>query len=388
MKLVALSEVCEIVNGGTPKTGVEDYWDGDILWITPKDLGKEINKSTEYTKRTLTQAGIDGSSAKVIPANSVVLSTRAPIGYLVINSKPMSFNQGCKGLIPKSNLDVNYLYYFLRHSKQRLNDLGTGTTFPELSNKALSSVTLPLPPIEQQRLIVVKLDAAFEKIDQAIKLAKSNMDNSQQLFENYILSTINAKEWEWEKLSGIATYFNGLTYKPTDVSASGTIVLRSSNVQDDRLDLNSLVRVTSSIKEKLIVQDGDILMCSRNGSKRLIGKTTMISSVEELMTFGTFMMIVRGRYNPYLIWFFKTKLFRTQLIRGEVTSINQITRYMLDDIMVPLPPEKDYQRVAGEFRDLFEKTRLLKKLYERKIKHLASLRQSMLNRAFSESDVK
>lgn len=177
MKTVKLGDVCTIVNGGTPKTSVAEYWDGDILWITPKDLGKLEDRETEQTSRKLTQVGIDNSSAKVIPENSVILSTRAPIGHVVINSKPMAFNQGCRGLVPSDAITAEYLYYFLRLSKKLLNELGTGTTFKELSTGALSKVKLPLPSLAEQRRIVEKLDAAFDKISAAEVLMRQNLDN-------------------------------------------------------------------------------------------------------------------------------------------------------------------------------------------------------------------
>ena len=89
---------------------------------------------------------------KQVPSQSVILSCRAPIGYVFINEVEMSFNQGCKGLIPMNEITVEYLYYFLFSSKQLLNDLGTGTTFKEISGKVLANVDIPLPPLAEQQL--------------------------------------------------------------------------------------------------------------------------------------------------------------------------------------------------------------------------------------------
>ena len=127
-----LGEVCEVVNGGTPKTNVQRYWDGSILWITPKDMGKLDSFFVADTGRKITEAGLKNSSAKVIPADSIILSTRAPIGHLAINKKEITTNQGCKGLIPKNDLNVYFLFYFLKMSVDLLNSLGRGTTFKEL----------------------------------------------------------------------------------------------------------------------------------------------------------------------------------------------------------------------------------------------------------------
>lgn len=121
------------------------------------------------------------------------------------------------------------------------------------------------------------------------------------------------KEWEIKRLPEVAEYSIGLTYSPKDVCDKGTVVLRSSNIQNDELDLSDLVRVACPVKEAIKVREGDILMCSRNGSKRLVGKTAVIGVLPEEMTFGTFMTVIRGKSNAYLAWFFKSDAFREQI---------------------------------------------------------------------------
>ena len=160
-EIIQLGNVCNILNGGTPKTKVKQYWDGNVKWITPKDLGKLSQKVVDDTPRKISELGLQKSSAKLIPSNSIILSTRAPIGHIAINTSEMATNQGCRGIIPSTKLDVNYLYYFLSKSKKLLNDLGTGATFRELSTRSLSSVEIPLPPIPEQKRIVTILDKAF-----------------------------------------------------------------------------------------------------------------------------------------------------------------------------------------------------------------------------------
>jgi type I restriction enzyme S subunit len=99
-----LGDVCDIVNGGTPKTSISEYWNGDNLWITPKDMGKLDSIYVEDTSRKITDEGMQNSSAKLFSAYSVVLSSRAPIGHLAINKKPISTNQGCKGIVPSDEI--------------------------------------------------------------------------------------------------------------------------------------------------------------------------------------------------------------------------------------------------------------------------------------------
>ena len=142
------------MNGGTPKTGVAEYWGGKHQWITPAEMGKRSSPYVSQTERTLTDAGLQNSSARPMPKHSVILSSRAPIGHLIINTVPMSTNQGCKGLIPGKEIDYKFLYYFLGANVDLLNSLGTGTTFKELSAGKLKEISLPVPPLDEQQRIV------------------------------------------------------------------------------------------------------------------------------------------------------------------------------------------------------------------------------------------
>lgn len=203
--------------------------------------------------------------------------------------------------------------------------------------------------------------------------------------ENCLPSVLNEHQegWKVAKLRDIAEYFIGLTYAPEDVDDTGTIVLRSSNIQNDRLDLSDLVRVNRQIKEELLVRSGDILMCSRNGSKKLVGKTAMISDLQEKMTFGTFMMIIRSPRNPYLYWFFKSRRFRAQIGAGENPTIKQITKYMLDDISVPLPPPAEEEKVVRHMVSLNTKTEQLRSIFEQKLAAVDTLKALALGRVFT-----
>lgn len=161
IKAEKLGNVCAIINGGTPKSNNNSYWGGDVLWLTPKDMGKLKSRFVDKTERAITNEGLNNSSAKLLPANSIILSTRAPIGHVAINSVAMAFNQGCRGLIPNENLMTEFLYYFLILSKKLLNDLGRGTTFKELPTKALADISIPLYSLAEQKKIVIKLNKAF-----------------------------------------------------------------------------------------------------------------------------------------------------------------------------------------------------------------------------------
>ena len=190
------------------------------------------------------------------------------------------------------------------------------------------------------------------------------------------------KGWEYKKLGEIAKCAIGLTYKPENVTEelSGTIVLRSSNIQNSILDFNDIVRVNVPVKEDKIVKDGDILMCSRNGSIRLVGKVALIKNLKERMSYGAFMTIIRSQYNPYLFEYFKTPAFRQYLIAGKTTTVNQITVKMLNNLTIPLPPKSTQLAIVSELDKINELIRLKKE----QLKDFDNLAQSLFYEMFGD----
>lgn len=287
------------------------------------------------------------------------------------------------GIHALQSIDNRFLYYFCKNYDFTKEDKGSGR--PSLVKTDLLKIEMPIPPLPEQQEIVSILDDAFESIERAKSNAEQNLKNAKELFNVYLHKYFTNKEdgWEEKSLKDVAEYFNGLTYSPKNVSNEGMIVLRSSNIQEDKLDFKDIVRVDIKVKEKIIVRDGDILMCSRNGSQRLVGKTATINNLNEVMTFGTFMMIIRSEYNPYLIWFFKSTSFKNQISSGENTMINQITRYMLDDISLSFPPVKIQNEIVSQLDSLSDKIKKLESIYQQKLNDLEELKKSILQKAFN-----
>lgn len=158
--------------------------------------------------------------------------------------------------------------------------------------------------------------------------------------------------WEWVRLGSIGETNIGLTYSPKDISDIGTPVLRSNNVQKGKLDLNDLVRVNIAIKNSVIVQEGDLLICARNGSKALVGKTAQVTGLPEEMAFGAFMAIFRSLANDYVLCFINSPLFRKMIDDVNTTTINQITQNNLKTTILPLPPLAEQHRIVAKVDEL------------------------------------
>ncbi|MFM7601811.1 MAG: restriction endonuclease subunit S, partial [Pseudanabaena sp.] len=149
-----LGDCCEIVSGSTPSTNVESFWNGNICWVTPKDLSHLNGAYISDTPRKLTQSGLDSCGAAILPSNSVLFSSRAPIGHVAINSIPMATNQGFKSFVPKDNrVYSKFLYHWLRKNRAYLESLGNGATFKEVSKSIVSRVEIALPPLAEQKRI-------------------------------------------------------------------------------------------------------------------------------------------------------------------------------------------------------------------------------------------
>ena len=164
--------------------------------------------------------------------------------------------------------------------------------------------------------------------------------------------------WEWCRVRNVSNSYIGLTYKPTDIDEKGIIVLRSCNIRNGKLALDDIVRVSSSISEKLLIEENDIIICARNGSKRLVGKSALIKNLPEPMTFGAFMAICKTPIYEYMFAYLQSDLFFGQLRDvSNTTTINQLTQNKFNDFLIPIPPVKEQERIAFKISQLFQELR-------------------------------
>ncbi len=149
-----VSDFSTVVAGGTPSTSNNEYWDGEIPWITPKDLSNHNERYIEYGERNITALGLKKSSAKIVPENTVLLTTRAPVGYVALAKNEVCTNQGFKNLICDETIAYpQFVYYMLKKNKELLENHATGATFKELSGSRLKEIEFPLPPLPTQKRI-------------------------------------------------------------------------------------------------------------------------------------------------------------------------------------------------------------------------------------------
>ncbi len=218
--------------------------------------------------------------------------------------------------------------------------LSVGSLSPTINWKDLARQEFELPSMDKQRELAQVLWAMEEtKVGYQHLLADTEELVKSRFVEMFGDPVTNPMGWPVKKLSDIAEYYNGLTYHPEDTADEGTLVLRSSNIQEGKLAYEDNVFVSCDIREKYFVRENDILMCSRNGSARLVGKVAVIKNIDSPMAFGAFMMIIRSKLWAYLYVYFQMEAFRRQIITGKTSTINQITGKMLDAVEIPVPSD-------------------------------------------------
>lgn len=182
-KQCTLADLGEIVGGATPSTKNDDYYGGDIAWITPKDLSTFHGRFISRGERNITVEGLKNSSARLMPPHSVLFTSRAPIGYVAIAENEVCTNQGFKSIVPNSNTDYLFLYYLLVHNRDRIENMGSGTTFKEVSGAVMKQISVFVPTdIEEQKSISAILGALDDKIENNTKINHHLDQMAQAIF--------------------------------------------------------------------------------------------------------------------------------------------------------------------------------------------------------------
>lgn len=270
-KVSKISDVFDVLTGTTPSTKISKYWEGgNIDWLTPKDLRSlGAGLSIPQSDRKITKEGVAESSLELLPAGSIVISTRAPVGYVGIATNECTFNQGCKGLLAKENAIPLFHAYYLSHETEYLNSLSSGSTFKELSKDALEKVPIVVPPnAEQQKIaeILTTADRKIELIDKEIQTAeKLKKGLMQTLLTRGIGHTKFKKteigeipeEWELLPMNKLAQYINGMAFKPSEWKEDGIPIVRIENLNDLNAPFNYY---GGQVDEKYILKNEDILL--------------------------------------------------------------------------------------------------------------------------------
>lgn len=383
-KWVRIGDIYALTMGQSPDgNSVSKGTDGMEFHQGKVFFGKDyIQKSDQVTSEP----------SKIAEPNSVLLCVRAPVGIVNITDRELCIGRGLCAVKPLAGMTEKYALYSLRCLKEEFIKKATGTTFVAITGEVVKNQLIPLPPLAEQHRIVAKIEellplvdryaASYEKLEQFNAKFPEDMKKSilqyaiqgklveqrpeegtaeelyQQIKCGNKVKPINdddipfdiPESWKWVRMGEIGESNIGLTYKPTDKSPDGVIVLRSSNIQNGRMDYADIVKVQCDIPERTMISKGDLLICARNGSRSLVGKTALVDM--DGMAFGAFMAKFCSSINPYIYYFLQSPVFRIQLDGVKTETINQITQDMLKNQIMPLPPLEEQHRIVAKIEEL------------------------------------
>ena len=306
---VKLSDIGEVVGGATPSTKNPDNYDGNIDWITPKDLAGYNKVYISKGERNITEMGFKSCSTKILPKNSVLFSSRAPIGYVAISENDLCTNQGFKSIIPNNKIDYKFLYYLLKHNKNYIASKGSGSTFKEVSGSVMKGIELSIPKnIHDQK----KISKILFDIDKKIELNNEINNNLQELINNIFISKfVNyygytgeyetteigdiPSNWKVDNLGNVISFSNGYGWNANEMLENNQPdtykVFKMGNIKigggiNKEKTRSWILKEKCSGLEQFLSKKGDILMCMtdmKSSENPLLGHTALIDCDDEFV---------------------------------------------------------------------------------------------------------
>lgn len=388
-----LGNIADIVGGGTPSTSIKEYWEGDINWYSPAEIGKNV--FVDKSLRNITEQGLNNCSAQILPVGTVLFSSRAGIGSVAILAKEAATNQGFQSILPhKRKLDSYFIYSRSRELKRYGETNGAGSTFVEVSGKQMACMPIINPSIEEQ----THIGNFFQNIDNLIHLNQKKLEKLKN-FKKASLEKMFPKkgatipeirfkgfsgEWEETKFGEIATIRRGLTYNPSNIVKEGIRVLRSSNIDEDTFILSKDdVFVSKDAINIDFVDENDILITSANGSPRLVGKHAIIKGIDTHTTVHGGFMLLATTTQPHFVNAFMSSDWYTKFLNLHVAggngSIGNLNKNDLEIELVRIPKNINEQIEIGSY---FYKLDHLITKQQTQLTQLKNIKKACLDKMF------
>lgn len=386
-KKCTISEIGEIVSGATPKTSISANFGGEIPWLTPADLSGYKEKYISHGARNLTKQGYDSCSAQLMPAGTVLLSSRAPIGYVAIAKNEICTNQGFKSIVPKEYVDSEFLYYQLKYLKNFLQDLGSGTTFKELSTKKLGTVQVVVPPIEEQRCIVSKIEELFSKLDASVaelQTAKEKLKVYRQAVLKGAFAEFQVKK-PIREMTDIVT--SGSRGWAKYYSSDGAKFIRIGNLTRDsiRIDFDEMQYVelpenAEGTRTKLHTNDVLVSITADLGSIGLVPETIGDAYINQHIALVRFL---NPEQSEFMAWYLRSDWGQKDLLKNKRGAGK--LGLGLDDIRdtkVPVVSDEQAKTIVSKISARLSVCDSIQQTIDTSLQQAEALRQSILKQAF------
>ena len=381
--VATVGEVCEVVSGATPRTGKPEFWDGNVPWVTPKDLSKLGQKHLSDTPRKITKAGLKSCSARMLPAQSVLLSSRAPIGLVAINTLPVCTNQGFKSLVPRFDLvSPDFLFWWLKAQEKHIQSKGRGATFKEVSKKIVEDLQIPLPPLPEQKRIAGILDAA-DALRAKRREALAQLDTLLQstFLDMFGDPVTNPMGWDTSALGEVGEVITGNTPSRKHPEYYGEDIewIKSDNINDPSFVLTE-AEERLSVAGKAVARTsprGSILVTCIAGSPSCIGNAAI--AAREVAFNQQINAFVPGE--RIALWFaFGMFWVGKRLVQSASTSSmkGMVSKSAFSAISIPIPPTS----LQSRFDAIGESVEHQKASQRAHLAELDTLFTSLQSRAF------
>lgn len=379
-----IKDIGSVVAGTTPNTNVAEYWDGSLCWISPAEL--DGSHYLYDSKKKITEAAVKAKSLKLLPEGTVILSSRAPIGKVVINKIPTYCNQGFKCVVCGKGVYNEFLYWWFWGKKEYLNSLGTGATFKEISKKVVEEIIIPVPPLSEQQSIVDYLDAAFAKIDAMKANAEKALNEAKALFQASLKEMLEPKEgWEEKTLKEVSVIYGNYGLSVPSTEYNGVRYLRITDITEWG-DLND-EKVSAKIDEKKdqeLLEEGDILF-ARTGAT--VGKTLMYKEAFGKCLFAGYLIRYRLKKDiilPKFLFYIthSENYYKWVLENQKAAAQPNISAKLYNEYLVLYPPLSEQQSIVETLDSLKSKVDRLQENYAKISQECAALKQAILRQVF------
>lgn len=385
-----MGEIAEVIGGGTPRTtDPTNFKGGDVPWITPADLSGYTEKYISRGARLLTRRGLESSSARLLPAGTVLFTSRAPIGYVAIARNPVATNQGFKSFVLRDGVLPEYVYWWLKGSRQRAEALASGTTFLELSGANAKKLPIPVAPIAEQRRIVAELEKQLSRLDEAVGNLKRVVTRLTGYRER-VLDDAFASEPNTTLGELISEGPQNGLYLPKDAYGSGAPIVRIDDYQTDWMRAVAelrRVRATDSQVSTWALQPGDLLV-NRVNSMSHLGKCAAIPNTLAGALFESNMMrlrLVPGVLPRYVELYLGSRIGKQRLTANAKWAVNQasINQKDVKSTEIPLPSLERQVQIVAEVDRRLSIVREVAAEVDANLKRAQSLRGAVLGNAFA-----
>lgn len=386
-----LGEITSVIGGGTPSSKINEYYDnGDIAWITPSDLSNYNNMYISKGKKMITKLGLMKSSAKLLPKGTVCLSSRAPIGYVVIAKNELSTNQGFKSFLPSKVFKSEYLYWYLKSIKHILEAKASGTTFLELSAKKAGEVEIPLPPINEQQRIVNRIESLFAKLDRAKELIENTLaqfeQNKMAILHKAFTGELTAK---WRKENNIDLS----SWKKCELKEVFKVVKDKYNPQTENQIVNYIglenIETSKGIISKNNSSEVKSIKTKFKKDDVLYGKLRPYLNKHDVVNFDGICStdILVFRFNDintakYINYYFNLPMFIQYAVENS-SGINlpRVSEKTISKYKISLPTIEEQQEIVNILDKLLAKYNKIKNL-EQQLEKIELLKKAILAKAF------